>query len=131
MRDRLNDIKQREGFRPIAPCARIEDLGELFDSDFEDPYMLYFRMVRSDRLGAVTHVDGTARAQTVSTDTNPLLHDLLTAFEARTGVGALCNTSLNFKGFGFINRLSDLAKYCEERGVDDMVAGDSWFVRRR
>jgi hydroxymethyl cephem carbamoyltransferase len=130
MRDRLNDIKQREAFRPIAPCARVEDLGELFDSDFEDPYMLYFRMVRSDRLGAVTHVDGTARAQTVSTDTNPLLHDLLTAFGARTGVGALCNTSLNFKGFGFINRLSDLAKYCEERGVDDMVAGDSWFVRR-
>ena len=130
MRDRLNEIKQREAFRPIAPCARVEDLGELFDSDFEDPYMLYFRMVRSDRLGAVTHVDGTARAQTVSADTNPLLHDLLTAFEARTGVGALCNTSLNFKGFGFINRLSDLAKYCEERGVDDMVAGDSWFVRR-
>jgi len=130
MRDRLNEIKQREGFRPIAPCVRIEDLGELFDSDFEDPYMLYFRMVRSDRLGAVTHVDGTARAQTVSADTNPLLHDLLTAFQGRTGVGALCNTSLNYKGFGFINRLSDLAKYCEERGVDDMVAGDSWFVRK-
>ena len=130
MRDRLNEIKQREGFRPIAPCARVEDLGKLFDSDFEDPYMLYFRMVRSDRLAAVTHVDGTARAQTVSITTNPLLHELLTAFEARTGVGALCNTSLNYKGFGFINRLSDLAKYCEERGVGDMVAGDTWFVKK-
>ncbi len=131
MRDRLNQIKQRESFRPIAPCARVEDLGELFDRDFEDPYMLYFRMVRTDRLGAVTHVDGTSRVQTVSRETNPLLHDLLTAFKARTGVGALCNTSLNFKGFGFINRLSDLAKYCEDTGIDDMVAGDSWFVRRR
>ena len=130
MRDRLNEIKQREGFRPIAPCARLEDLGELFDRDFEDPYMLYFRMVTTDRLAAVTHVDGTARCQTVSTRTNPLLHELLTAFKARTGVGALCNTSLNYKGFGFINRTSDLAKYCEERGIGDMVVGDAWFRRR-
>ena len=130
MRDRLNEIKQREPFRPVAPCARMEDLGELFDTDFEDPYMLYFRMVRSDRLGAVTHVDGSARVQTVSAQTNPLLHELLTAFRARTGIGALCNTSLNYKGYGFINRLSDLTKYCEERGIGDMVAGDTWFVRR-
>jgi hydroxymethyl cephem carbamoyltransferase len=82
-----------------------------------------------DRLGAVTHVDGTARAQTVARDDNPRLHDLLTAFAARTGLGVLCNTSLNFKGFGFINRMSDLVRYCDEREIDDFVVGDDWFER--
>jgi hydroxymethyl cephem carbamoyltransferase len=129
MNVRLNQIKQREGFRPIAPCCRVEDLGDVFDDDFEDPYMLYFRMVTSKDLGAVTHVDGTARCQTVTKDQNTRLHDLLSAFKDRAGVGALCNTSLNFKAFGFINRMSDLTKYCEERGIDDMVVDDVWFRR--
>jgi hydroxymethyl cephem carbamoyltransferase len=129
-RDRLNDIKQREGYRPIAPCCRVEDLAEAFDADFEDPYMLYFRMVRSPDLEAVTHVDGTARCQTVSRADNEPLHELLSAVAARSGIGVLCNTSLNFKGLGFINRMSDLARYCEDHGVDDMVVGDTWFERR-
>lgn len=128
-RDRLNELKQREGYRPVAPVCRVEDLAELFHEDFEDPYMLYFRRVRSQSLGAVTHVDGSARCQTVSRENNELLHDLLSAFAERRGAGILCNTSLNFKGFGFINRMSDLVKYCEARGVRQMVVGDSWFSR--
>ncbi len=128
-RDRLNEIKQREDYRPIAPCCRVEDLGKVFDKDFEDPYMLYFRMVTSDRLAAVTHVDGSARCQTVSTKTNARLHDLLNAVAERTGVGVLCNTSLNLKGRGFINTMSDLIRYCQDRRVDDMVVRDFWFQR--
>jgi hydroxymethyl cephem carbamoyltransferase len=128
-RDRLNEIKQREGFRPIAPCCRLEDAGQLFDDISEDPYMLYFRHVRSGELGAVTHVDGTARVQTVTPESNGPLYDLLSAFAERRGVGVLCNTSLNFKGLGFINRSSDLAQYCEARGIDDFVVGDSWYER--
>jgi hydroxymethyl cephem carbamoyltransferase len=129
-KDRLNAIKQREDYRPIAPCCRVEDLAKAFDADFEDPYMLYFRMVRDQRLQAIRHVDGSARCQSVSRTDNQPLHDLLSEFAARSGLGVLCNTSLNFKGFGFINRMSDLAKYCQDRGVDDMVVGDRWFVRR-
>ena len=137
MQIRLNQIKLREGYRPIAPCCRIEDAGKLFDGGFEDPYMLYFRRVVSDQLGAVTHVDRSARVQTVSREGNRPLHELLTAFEARTGVGVLCNTSLNFKGFGFINRMSHLTQYCETRGrklgwapgISDFVVGDAWFQR--
>jgi hydroxymethyl cephem carbamoyltransferase len=91
--------------------------------------MLYFRMVRSPDLAAVTHVDGSARVQTVTREENPPLHDLLSAFSERTGVGALCNTSLNFKGLGFINRTSDLVQYCETRGIDDFVVGDAWYRR--
>jgi hydroxymethyl cephem carbamoyltransferase len=129
-RDRLNEIKQREEYRPIAPCARLEDASKVFSSDMHDPYMLYFRHVTSPDLGAVTHVDGSARVQTVTAEENKELHDLLSAFAERNeGAGVLCNTSLNFKGFGFINRMSDLVHYCETRGIDDFVVGDAWFER--
>jgi hydroxymethyl cephem carbamoyltransferase len=128
-RDRLNEIKLRERYRPIAPVARVQDLATAFEDDFEDPYMLYFRRVRDRRLRAVTHVDGSARVQTVTPESNPPLHDLLTAFAADTGVGVLCNTSLNFNGHGFINRASHMAEYCDERCIDDMVIGDTWYRR--
>jgi hydroxymethyl cephem carbamoyltransferase len=128
-RVKLNAIKQREGYRPIAPVCRLEDAGKVFDRDFHDPYMLYFRMVTSPNLGAVTHVDGSARAQTVTRESNRALHDLLTVYGERHGVGVLCNTSLNYKRMGFINRMSDLADYCERHGVPDMVVGDAWFQR--
>jgi hydroxymethyl cephem carbamoyltransferase len=128
-RERLNEIKGRERYRPIAPCCRVEDLELVFNETFEDPYMLYFRTVRSDRFGAVTHVDGSARCQTVTQETNRRLHRLLGAFAEETGYGVLCNTSLNFKGLGFINNMSDLITYCESRGLDSMVVGDAWFER--
>jgi hydroxymethyl cephem carbamoyltransferase len=128
-KDRLNEIKQREDYRPIAPCCRIEDVGKVYDADFHDPYMLYFRRATTPRLGAVTHVDGSARVQTVAKEDNEPLHDLLSAFAERHGVGVLCNTSLNFKTMGFINRMSDLELYCETRGLHDMVVGDTWFQR--
>jgi hydroxymethyl cephem carbamoyltransferase len=130
-RERLNEIKRREGYRPIAPCCRVEDLELVFNEPFEDPYMLYFRTVRSDRFGAVTHVDGSARCQTVTETGNPPLHRLLSAFAEETGFGVLCNTSLNFKGRGFMNAMSDLTLYCEHRGLDSMVVGDAWFERIR
>ena len=128
-KDRLNEVKKREGYRPIAPVCRIEDVASLFDRDHTDPYMLYFRRAVTYRLGAVTHVDGSARCQTVDREGNEPLYELLTAFAERHGVGILCNTSLNFKGHGFINRMSDLTKYCEEHGVDDFVVGADWYQR--
>jgi hydroxymethyl cephem carbamoyltransferase len=128
MRDELNRIKRREEFRPVAPACRLDDADELFTDASDDPYMLYFRHVKGDRLGAVTHVDGTARSQMVTAESNEKLYRLLTTFAERHGVGILCNTSLNFKGCGFINRMSDLVNYCERRGVPDMVVGDAWFT---
>ena len=130
-REHLNEVKQREHYRPIAPICRIEDAGKVFDTDFHDPHMLYFRRVKVPYLEAVTHVDGSARAQTVTKEGNKPLHDLLSAFAERHGVGVLCNTSLNYKGLGFINKMADLAHYCEERGIDDFVVGDRWFQRAR
>lgn len=128
---RLNAVKKREDYRPIAPVCRVEDLAAVFYEDFEDPYMLYFRRVRPEsKAEAITHVDGSARAQSVTAESNPPLHALLTEFARQRGVGLLCNTSLNFNGRGFINRMSDLLKFSDDNGVDDIVVGERWFSRR-
>lgn len=128
-KDKLNQIKQRENYRPIAPCCREEDLASAFSDDFPDPHMLYFRRVRSPRLGAIAHVDGSARVQSVTAVANPQLHSLLDAFAAETGLGVLCNTSLNYSRRGFVNRMSDLIRHCEDRQIDHMVVGDRWYQR--
>jgi hydroxymethyl cephem carbamoyltransferase len=129
-RERLNAIKKREQYRPIAPACRMEDVPRLFGTSFEDPYMLFSRRVRATHLGAVTHVDGTARLQTVTRASNPAFHELLSAFGRISGDGVLCNTSLNHQGLGFINRLSDLSTFCESQGIEHFVVGDRWFTRQ-
>jgi predicted NodU family carbamoyl transferase len=128
MHRRLNAIKQREAYRPIAPVCREEDVPDLFFWEGPSAHMLFFQKVRCPALQAVTHVDNTARVQTVSARQNQRLHALLTAFKALTGNGTLCNTSLNFNGRGFINRLSDLLAYVESRGLDGFVVGDAFYV---
>lgn len=126
--ERLNRIKNREAFRPIAPVCLEQDVALHFDLARPSPYMLLFQKVIDSRLKAVTHVDGTARAQTVSLDQNPSLFQLLTSFKGKSGVGVLCNTSLNFSGTGFINRASDLLTYARAAGLDGFVISDSLYL---
>ncbi len=130
-RVRLNEIKQREQFRPIAPVCLEEDAARWFGCDHPSPFMLYTQLVsRTDALAAVTHVNGTARIQTVSSVTNSHLYELLMAFKARTGYGVLCNTSLNFKGRGFINNIADLSAYTIEHNLDGFVIeGRSYMLK--
>jgi predicted NodU family carbamoyl transferase len=93
--------------------------------------MLHFQQVLNPQsLPAVTHVDGSARTQTVTALENGALHDLLGQFGTLSGVPVLCNTSLNFNGSGFINRTSDLVEYVLTRGLDGFVL-DGVFHRRR
>lgn len=120
-KERLNEIKQREQFRPIAPACLKEDAARWFDCHHDSPYMLYTYKATTDALKAVTHVNGTARIQTVTSTTNRNLHGLLTAFKALTGYGVLCNTSLNFSGKGCINNIGDLAIYAVQHGLDGFV----------
>lgn len=127
-RVRLNEIKQREQFRPIAPVCLEEEAVRWFDCDRASPFMLFTHRVRTSALAAVTHVNGTARVQTVSLATNRRLHELLIAFKARTGYGVLCNTSLNFNGRGFINRISDLSAYAIEHKLDGFVVEDQAYI---
>lgn len=129
-RVRLNEIKQREQFRPIAPICLEEDAARLFNCDQPSPFMLYTQLVSTDALPAVTHVNGTARIQTVSSETNNHLYELLVAFKKRTGFGVLCNTSLNFNGKGFINNISDLSAYTLEHKLDGFVIeGRSYMLK--
>jgi predicted NodU family carbamoyl transferase len=129
-RVRLNEIKQREQFRPIAPVCLEADAARWFGCDQESPFMLYTYRASTDALAAVTHVNGTARLQTVSPSTNAQLHDLLVAFKARTGYGVLCNTSLNFNGKGFINNLTDLDTYTADHKLDGFVVeGRAYLLR--
>jgi predicted NodU family carbamoyl transferase len=120
-RKRLNMIKQRDQFRPIAPACLSEDALRWFGCDEESPYMLYTYKATTDALAAVTHVNGTARIQTVTPTSNRDLHGLLAAFKARTGYGVLCNTSLNFNGRGFINNITDLDAFTVQHGLDGFV----------
>jgi predicted NodU family carbamoyl transferase len=129
-RVRLNEIKQREQFRPIAPVCLEEDAERWFGCNQPSPYMLYTQLVYTDALAAVTHVNGTARIQTVSPETNSQLHELLLAFKALTGYGVLCNTSLNYKGRGFINNIADLSVYTIEQNMDGFVIeGRSYMLK--
>lgn len=120
-RVRLNEIKQREQFRPIAPVCLEEEALKWFGCDQSSPFMLFTYRVRTKALAAVTHVNGSARIQTVSSSTNRNLHDLLVEFKVRTGYGVLCNTSLNFNGRGFINKINDLSEYTLCHNLDGFV----------
>ena len=120
-RVRLNEIKQREQFRPIAPVCLRDDAAKWFGCSDESPYMLFTYRATTDALAAVTHVNGTARLQTVTPATNKNLYELLVAFKARTGYGVLCNTSLNFKVKGLINNIVDLGAYTVDHGLDGFV----------
>lgn len=129
-RVRLNKIKQREQFRPIAPVCLQDDAEKWFGCSHESPYMLFTHRATTNVLAAVTHVNGTARIQTVTSATNKRLYDLLVAFKARTGYGVLCNTSLNFNGKGFINNIVDLDAYTVEHGLDGFVIEGRAYLRK-
>lgn len=99
MKDILNArIKHREPFRPFAPSVLVGAVGDWYESDYPSPFMLAAYKVRADKLGqipAVTHEDGTGRVQTVDPVTNPRYYALIEAFERRTGVPIVLNTSFN------------------------------------
>lgn len=131
IQERLNTIKKREHFRPVAPVCLEEDVENHFEWQGSSEFMLFFQRVRSKRLKAVTHVDGTARVQTVNKEQNEEIYTLLKEFKNMTGYGVLCNTSLNLKGRGFINRFSDIISFAKEKKLDGIVVGNHFFVRHK
>lgn len=101
MQSRLNEIKDREDFRPVAPVVLEEDAGEWFDGAEYSPFMLFVYDVKKDKedkIPAVRHVDGTARIQTVNADQHKEYYNLLKEFKKLTGVPVLVNTSFNTRG---------------------------------
>lgn len=132
--DRLNRIKGRERFRPIAPLVTIERAPEVFrGGPIPSPFMLFTHEVAPvwrDRIPAVVHVDGTARIQTVDADDLPLLHRCLSAFEARTGIPMMVNTSFNIAGQPIVDHPRQ-ALECLAASALDAVALGPYLVRRR
>jgi carbamoyltransferase len=139
-------VKYRESFRPFAPAVLREDVADWFDLDDDSPYMLLVAEVRADRrlapsddqarlfgidrlnvarstIPAVTHVDYSARIQTVDRQTNPLFYSLLQAFKARTGCPVLVNTSFNVRGEPIVCTPEDAFRCFMGTELDLLVIG--------
>ncbi len=130
--ERMNGIKGREQFRPIAPMVLEERAHEIFDGPLPSPYMLFTHRVRDgwrERIPAVVHVDGTARIQTVSREAEPLVARMLEAFERRTGLPVVVNTSLNTAGRPMVDDPRDALECFGSAPVDALAIGP-FLVRR-
>ncbi|WP_018657110.1 carbamoyltransferase [Actinomadura flavalba] len=131
--ERLNDVKGREQFRPVAPMVLLERAAEIFTrGPVPSPYMLFVHDVAAawqDRVPAVVHVDGTARVQTVDPAQDPLTARMLAAFESRTGLPVVVNTSLNTAGRPMVDDLRD-ALECFGSTPIDLLAVGPFAVRR-
>ena len=126
MKDILNEkIKHRESFRPFAPCILEEYTSEYFDVDVSSPYMLLVAPVKKpEKIPAVTHVDGTARLQTVSKDINLLFYNLITEFYKITGIPVLINTSMNVRGEPIVDTPEQAYNMIVKTDMDYIVMGD-------
>ena len=126
MQARLNEIKDREDFRPVAPVVLEERAAEWFVGAGVAPFMLFVYPVapdKADRIPAVRHVDGTARVQTVNRGQHALYYDLLRAFERRTGVPVLVNTSFNTRGEPIVCTPRDAVESFWTSPLDALVIG--------
>lgn len=134
MKKKINaEVKYREPYRPFAPSSTAEAYQTYFEIPVEDPFMLKVGNVRQqwrERLAAVTHVDGSARLQTVSRKSNPLYHQLLTEFGKLSGVEVLLNTSFNVMGEPVVESPEQAIRCFFSTGLDVLVIG-SYIVRKQ
>ncbi len=131
MRDRINAlVKKRESFRPFAPAVLEERAGHHFELDHSSPFMLETCGVISKlSLPAITHVDGSARVQTVHPDHAPRFAALLSAFEAETGCPLLLNTSFNMRGEPIVRTPMEALICFVRASMDCLVLGDFLIPR--
>jgi carbamoyltransferase len=130
--ERLNDVKGREQFRPVAPMVLADRAAEIFDGPLPSPYMLFVHDVAPawrERIPAVVHVDGTARIQTVDPGREPLVARMLSEFERLTGLPVVVNTSLNTAGRPMVDDPRD-ALECFGSSPVDLLAAGPYAIRR-
>ncbi|MGQ0571654.1 MAG: carbamoyltransferase family protein [Armatimonadota bacterium] len=126
-RDRVNTLKGRELWRPLAPSMLVDDAYEWFVEPGESPYMSFVKTARperAERIAACVHVDGTARVHTVRREANPRFVHLLESFGRLTGVPCVLNTSFNRRGEPIVCSPSDAASSFTAMGLDYLVIGD-------
>ena len=131
MKDFINaKVKRREWFRPFAPAVMAEYVYEWFDLEEESPFMLLIAKVKKQSIvPAVTHVDGTARLQTVTQRDNPFFYNVLSAFHALTDVPILLNTSMNGNGEPLVESPLDALRFYNEGTIDALVINNKLIVR--
>ena len=120
-------IKFRESFRPFAPTVLEEDVSQYFALERESPYMLLVADVHPDKrevIPAVTHVDGSARIQTISKEQNPKYYDLISAFKKKTGCSVIINTSFNVRGEPIVESPKDALNCFLNTHMDYLVLGN-------
>jgi carbamoyltransferase len=126
MRDKVNSIKGREEFRPLAPAVLEESAGDYFRGGRTSPFMLFAQQALSDKqrdIPAVVHVDGTARVQTVNKKQNPLFYELITEFGKMTGIPVVVNTSLNYQGKPIVATPDQALDCFYNSGLDYLALG--------
>jgi carbamoyltransferase len=128
MKDKINaEVKFREAYRPFAPSAIVEAKNDFFDLTVEAPFMLKVCNVHKDKqsvIPAVTHVDGSARLQTVNRELHPRYYDLIKKFGDKTGVPVVLNTSFNIQGEPLVESPKDAIRCFFSTGLDALVIGN-------
>jgi carbamoyltransferase len=126
-------VKHREAFRPFAPACPVERMSEFFESSIQSPFMAMACPVRPEKrhlLPATTHIDGSARLQTVTASQHPRFHGLLTRFGRLTGVPVLLNTSFNVMGAPIVESPIDAIRCFFSTGLDDLILGSHVIHKR-
>jgi carbamoyltransferase len=135
MKDIVNSVvKHREGFRPFAPACTVERAAEYFTGCVSSPYMIKTYPVEPGKgsvIPAVTHVDNTARVQTVSRDENPFYYDVIHEFANITGVPVILNTSFNIRGEPIVNSPVDAVRCFYGTGIDALAMPPYLFVKEK
>lgn len=133
MKDLLNTyVKFREEFRPFAPSCLAERAGEYFEGCGDSPFMLFVHPVRPEKqseVPAITHIDGTARVQTVTREANPRYYQMIEAFAALRGVPMVLNTSFNVMGEPIVHSPADALRCFYGTGMDAVAMGDFLVVK--
>lgn len=125
MKDKLNvQVKHRESFRPFAPACLQEATNEYFDLDCPSPFMLLIARVKKENIPAVTHIDGTARVQTIHADQNPKFYSLIKEFQKLTGVPIVLNTSFNDSGEPIVENPEDAVRTFKSTNLDALIIGN-------
>ena len=127
-----SDIKKREWYRPFAPAVLFEHQSEVFESDVFSPYMLVTTTVKEEwrnKIPAVTHIDNSARHQSVTSESNPRFHKLINAFYNKTGVPVLLNTSFNGPHEPIVESPSEAIKSMYGCKLDFLVLGNILIKR--
>jgi len=132
MQQKLNEIKDRENFRPVAPAILEDDVDEWFDKGTVSPFMLFVYNVKSGKqklIPAACHIDGTARVQTVNRRQNGLYYDLIEEFKQLTGIPVIINTSFNIGGKPIVCTPSD-AVNCFWNSPMDALVLNSFLIEK-